>query len=366
MMNSQTPKLILLVASNQERRTNTAQRLVGAGVSVLVADCAQAAMVIVRSHRPTVVILDEEFITSSDIREDLIKAGLHSDTPFIALVSSAKLRPGTNLPHGILSYPLSDVGINSIMTIQPMISQKSAGSDLTDSVARHTSLLYALPHEYRTPLTDIIGQSSYLHGHALEVTPAEIREVSGEVLSAARRLLRVTDNFLMYAQIETLAENPLHIERMRQFKTIEPGSIVYDTATYVAELHHRRKDLTISLDVDGVPVSMLERHLNKVTCELLDNALYFSPAGSPVTLTANPQKSKVVFSISDHGIGMKEQELRQIGAYRQFRRQVQEQQGVGLGLVIAKRLVEIHGGTFDIQSTYGVGTNITFTVPRAA
>lgn len=237
-------------------------------------------------------------------------------------------------------------------TVQPVTSQPS--------------LLYALPHEYRTPLTDIIGQASFLHGHARDSKPEEIREVSSEILSAARRLLRVTDNFLMYAQIETLSESPLHVDRMRQCTTREPASIIYDTAVQRALAHQRQQDLSLALDIEGIPVAMMEQHLDKITNELVDNALYFSRPGTPVTVQATATRDTVTFSIRDHGVGMQEQELMEIGAYRQFRRKTQEQQGIGLGLVIAKRLIELHGGTFTISSALGMGTSITFTIPRAA
>jgi signal transduction histidine kinase len=63
---------------------------------------------------------------------------------------------------------------------------------------------------------------------------------------------------------------------------------------------------------------------------------------------------------------MNDLEVMQIGAYRQFRRNVQEQQGIGLGLVIAKRLVELHGGTFTVSSALGLGTAVTFSIPTKA
>ncbi len=364
-MANTSPRTILLLDGNSERRSETAHRLLDAGLSVLIADDVPSAQALVRHHRPSAIVMDTDFLSYKDLREKLYIHGLNVDTPFIVLASDSEPLRETSVPYGVISRPLTDAGIHSLLAIQglPVVGETPPIVQVSQA---QPSLLYALPHEYRTPLTDIIGQASFLHGHAREVSPEEIREVSAEVLSAARRLLRVTDNFLMYAQIETLSESPMHIDRMRQCTTREPAAIVYDTAIQRALGHQRQQDVTIALDIEGVPVAMMEQHLDKITGELVDNALYFSRQGSPVTLTATPGRRDVTFTIRDHGVGMQEQELLQIGAYRQFRRKTQEQQGIGLGLVIAKRLVELHGGTFSISSALGMGTSITFTIPRAA
>ena len=164
----------------------------------------------------------------------------------------------------------------------------------------------------------------------------------------------------------TPSESPMHVDRMRQATTAEPASVMYDTVVQRAIAHERQADLSMAIDVEGVPVAMMEQHLDKVTNELIENALYFSRPGTPIIVTATPTEDDITFTIRDHGVGMNQDELMQIGAYRQFRRKSQEQQGIGLGLVIAKRLVEIHGGTFTVSSALGMGTSVTFTLPRAA
>jgi len=364
-MAATSPRTILLLDADVERRSETAHKLLDAGLSVLVASDMQSAQALVRHHRPSAILLDAAFLSFRDLREKLYIHGLNIDTPFVVLADDSEPLSETSVPYGVISRPLTDAGIHSLMAIQglPVVGEVPP---VVTPVSSQPSLLYALPHEYRTPLTDIIGQASYLHGHARDIQAEEIRDVSAEVLSAARRLLRVTDNFLMYAQIETLAESPLHVERMRQCATNEPASLIYDTAIQRALAHQRQQDLTIALDIEGVPIAMMEQHLDKIAGELVDNALYFSRQGTPVSLVATPGRSDVTFTIRDHGVGMQQQELLQIGAYRQFRRKTQEQQGIGLGLVIAKRLVELHGGTFSITSALGMGTSISFTIPRAA
>jgi signal transduction histidine kinase len=359
------PRTFLLLDPNDKRLVDTARQLLGYGISVLVGGDIETAQAMVRHHRPSAIIMDASFLAFQDIRERLYISGLNVDVPFVVLAEQSQPLAHTSAPYIVLARPLTDAGVRSLMAVQglPVIGEPPPTLRPTQ---QPSSLLYALPHEYRTPLTDMIGSASYLHSHADDITPPEIRESSAEMLGAARRLLRITDNFLVYAQIETLAESPLHIDRMRQFVAKEPAMVVYDAAVQRALAHQRSSDLQLSLDIEGVPVAMMEQHLDKIASELVDNALYFSRPGQPVTVQATATPSELVFSVRDQGVGMNDLEVMQIGAYRQFRRNVQEQQGIGLGLVIAKRLVELHGGTFTVSSALGLGTAVTFSIPTKA
>ena len=71
------------------------------------------------------------------------------------------------------------------------------------------------------------------------------------------------------------------------------------------------------------------------------------------------------FSVTDQGRGFSTEQIRRIGAYVQFDRKMQEQQGLGLGLVIAKRLAELHGGSLAIEGSKGAGTTVTVKLPQA-
>jgi signal transduction histidine kinase len=359
-----SPRTILLIDPDRDRRRAVGTTLLEHDLSVLMSPDVTTAQALVRHHRPSAVLIDSSLLVIHDLREKLYIHGLHVDVPFVVLAEEREPLANTSVPYGVISRPLGEAGIRSLKAIQGLPST-SEPVYTPPPAQSQPSLLYALPHEYRTPLTDIIGWASFLHGHADTMSPAEVRLLTSDVLGAARRLLRTTDNFLVYAQIETLSDSPLHIQRMRQCTTPEPASVLYDAIISKAMAHERAADITLALDVEGVPVRIMEQHLVKITSELIDNALYFSSKGSPVVVQATPGKESVAFTIRDHGVGMREDEVPSIGPYQQFRRESQEQQGVGLGLVIAKRLVELHGGTFSVTSTLGMGTSVTFTLPRA-
>ncbi len=97
--------------------------------------------------------------------------------------------------------------------------------------------------------------------------------------------------------------------------------------------------------------------------ELFDNAIRYSKRGSAVEVQTESADDEFILRIIDQGRGLTSEQLVNIGAYMQFERKVYEQQGSGLGLTVARRLVEIHGGHISLESEYGKGTSVTVTLP---
>src|SRR5207249_7291176 len=106
-------------------------------------------------------------------------------------------------------------------------------------------------------------------------------------------------------------------------------------------------------------------YLAKIVDELVQNAFKFSQPGSPVRVVLEPAPPGSALSIIDRGRGFSQDQVTKIGAYMQFDRKFHEQQGLGLGLAIASRLSELHGGTLSIQSDEQRGTtNVTVKLPK--
>jgi signal transduction histidine kinase len=99
--------------------------------------------------------------------------------------------------------------------------------------------------------------------------------------------------------------------------------------------------------------------------ELVQNAFKFSSANTPVVVKLTETGSAATLSVSDTGRGFSTEHINKVGAYMQFDRKLHEQQGLGLGLTIVRRLSEIHGGTLTIQSEKGTGTTVSIKFPRA-
>ncbi|HPU57473.1 MAG TPA: ATP-binding protein, partial [Verrucomicrobiota bacterium] len=154
------------------------------------------------------------------------------------------------------------------------------------------------------------------------------------------------------------------VSSARRTRAASPASLVEQQARAQAERANRPND--IRLDLKDVPVQMSDEYLGKVVGELVQNAFKFSQPGTIVDVELSGAGEHVVLVVTDRGRGLSPEQITKIGAYMQFDRKMHEQQGLGLGLTICKRLVELHGGTLSIQSEVGRGTTVTVKLPRAS
>ena len=133
-------------------------------------------------------------------------------------------------------------------------------------------------------------------------------------------------------------------------------------ANALATHANRSKDLT--LELSDVAVPMAEEYFVKIVDELVQNALKFSEPGTPVRVKLNEAFNVAVLSVSYQGCGFSTEQITRIGAYMQFDRRMHEQQGLGLGLSISKRLIGLHGGTLSIESAKGSGATVIVKLPK--
>ncbi len=219
-----------------------------------------------------------------------------------------------------------------------------------------------LPHELRTPLNGILAYGEILAADANKLKPAEIAEMGHVVHQSGKRLERLIENFLIYAQLELVAADPNNVNALRTGRTEHPAALIERHAAAQAAFLNRSGDL--SLELADIPVPMAEEYLSKVVDELAQNAFKFSEAGSPVRLTLTEAFNAITIAISDQGRGFSTEQITRVGAYMQFDRKMQEQQGLGLGLAITKRLVALHGGTLSIVSEPNSGAVISAKLPK--
>jgi K+-sensing histidine kinase KdpD len=119
----------------------------------------------------------------------------------------------------------------------------------------------------------------------------------------------------------------------------------------------------LELDLAEFDLAISSEDLTKITEELIDNAFKYSSKESKVVVSSQVTDNAWIFNIQDNGRGMTGQQIADIGAFMQFERQFYEQQGMGLGLSLAKILVEFYGGNIEIQSQENMGTNLCISIP---
>ncbi len=222
----------------------------------------------------------------------------------------------------------------------------------------------ALPHELRTPLNGILGYADILRKQFAELEPIEVSQMAERIYKNGKRLLRLIENFLIYAQIEILKMDYQKIEQLRKSRTTDISKLIDASARQRAYEAGRTADLSLKLTTACVAIS--PDYFSKLFEELFDNAIRYSKKGTPLRIVTELKGDRFVLIIRDEGRGLSPEQLLNVGAYMQFERKIYEQQGSGLGLAVAKRLTELHGGSLAVESEYKVGTSVTVMLPLAS
>jgi signal transduction histidine kinase len=321
-----------------------------------------------RKELPDLILCDvnmekvDGYLTLSSLRTEAPTASI----PFIlmtGLADNAGMRHGMELgaddylPKPFTTdglYAAVDARLKKAQTVRDEAERKLA--HLRDNI----SLM--LPHELRTPLNGILAYGEILAADAAKLKPSEIAEMGHVVHQSGKRLERLIENFLIYAQLELVAADPNNVNALRTGRTDHPAALIEKHAAAQAAFANRSADLSFALTDMSMPIA--EEYLSKVVDELAQNAFKFSEPGTPVRLALEDDFNAVTLSISDKGRGFSSEQITRVGAYMQFDRKMQEQQGLGLGLAIAKRLVTLHGGTLSVVSEPNAGAVISAKLPK--
>jgi two-component system sensor histidine kinase KdpD len=217
-----------------------------------------------------------------------------------------------------------------------------------------TALLNSISHDLRTPLVSITGALS-----SLEEGPVMDDESRHSLIQTAReeadRLNRLVGNLLDMTRLEAGA---LHLHR-------EEGDVQDLVGSTLEQFGSRLDDRTIDIDLpDDLPLVPMDFVLmEQVLLNVIDNALKYSPAGSPIGIRSHVEDSSLIISIEDRGIGIPPEDLERV--FDKFYRvqRPNNVSGTGLGLSISKGIVEAHGGRIQAENKPGGGAIITIRLP---
>ena len=361
---------ILVIEDAHTLRKDIIEMLGFEGYEVRGAENGLLGVEAAREFRPDLIICDimmpemDGFGVLATLQQDSANAL----TPFIFLTArtdKGDVRAGMELgANDYLTKPFTATEIlravkTQLEKIELLKRKAGEGIDLL-----RKSIILALPHELRTPLTGILGFSDILAADCDTMEPKKISEMAQYIHSAALRLYRLTENYLVYAQLEVILTDENRIQGVRRFVTTDPRSAIENVVLKKAQELQRESDIVLEVN-DDVNVHILEDNLKKIAEELVDNAFKFSQPGTPVEVTSHVDGQYYVLTVVDHGRGIPPEHIRDIGAYIQFERTFYEQQGSGFGLAIVQRLAQLHGGEVDIQSYPDRETRVTVKLPLA-
>ena len=229
-----------------------------------------------------------------------------------------------------------------------------------EAASRHKSEFLAnMSHELRTPLNAIIGFSEVLEQRMFGELNAKQAQYATVILNSGRHLLSLINDILDLSKVEA-GRMELDLGRFSVRLALE------NTLTLVRD-RAARHALGLELLVDDTIGEVVadERKFKQVLLNLLSNAVKFTPEGGRIDVRAVPADGAVEISVSDTGLGIapEDQEL----IFEEFRQvgtdYARKREGTGLGLALARKFVELHGGRLWVKSEVGRGSTFTFTLP---
>ena len=242
---------------------------------------------------------------------------------------------------------------DSILGVSVDVTEQKKVEDFRNDIIRTVS------HELRTPLSIEKEGISLLIDEMMGPVNTQQKEILETVMRSIDRLARMISSLLDVSSIETGK-----IKLSQKMTDLEP--IIKDV---IFEFKKRADEKSIDLSMKpggcAVQVLMDPDKITQVLSNLVDNAIKFTPKGGTVRISLAVLKNEVECEVRDTGIGIAPENIvKAFEKFHQFARQDGPgEKGFGLGLSIAKGIVELHGGRIWIESEFGKGTRATFSLP---
>jgi len=235
-------------------------------------------------------------------------------------------------------------------------TQTQRAAEASDTLKK---FLATFSHELRSPLNSIIGFSDLLTARLGELSAQSTQEFVKNIHTSGKHLQQIINDILDLSKIEA-GKLELHIASYPVSYFQESVQRVLAAAIAEREIH---LEFAFSTEFDEIVVDQIR--FKQILINLISNAIKFSNKGGTVSVTSERVGNDIQFVVRDNGLGIKPEELPLL--FKPFRQassgREMNNQGIGLGLAITKKLVGLHGGTIWAESEWGKGTRVCFRIP---
>lgn len=370
--NKDSMETILIVEDNAIVMESIAESLRVNGYTVLQALNGLEAIPLAQTHLPHVILSDimmdgmDGYTLLNELRKDPATALI----PFLFMSAKTDfedIRFAMNLgADDYITKPFTPTSL--VTTIKTRLSKHAMmQSAVHDKIKQLTeNLAYAMPHELRTPMTAIMGCADLIKRNLEPLNTEEILLCSELIDTSVRRLYRLIEQFNHYAQLTLIEADAVRRKQLYSQLTMYSGDTIHEFSLEEATRNGRSNDIIIDDNIGDAILPIKPYYLEMIVREVLNNAFKFSSSDSPIRIVLSKTTDYYSIIVQDKGRGISKQHIRSIEAFTQFDRQQYEQQGVGLGLALVRKILDLYSGKFIIQSEQGKGTTVQMTLPLEA
>lgn len=324
-------------------------------------------------HMPDLIVCDIMMpgLNGYEVLEQIRSHSATANIPFIFLTAKndrASLRQGMELgADDYLTKPFTSAEL--LTTIFTRLKRRTQMIEEAEQRLAYVKqqLARMVTHELRTPLISINTVVDVISRQLNSLEPAELNELLSTIEAGSKRLSHRVEQLAFITQLET---QMLTAEQIQQ-----SGMNMSLWEMLIASTNLARRFAYMQQPNVGIKMRDRDREalvlcnppaLKQAFAELIANALTFTPENTDVEVTQWKSDGRVWVSIADHGRGIPPDKLTAaLEAFQQIDREHHEQQGIGVGLTLAQRIIAAHGGTFDIRSVINKGTQVLVSLPIA-
>jgi two-component system, NtrC family, sensor kinase len=335
--------------SNSIHRGWVAGRAVADAQTVHVEDLANAE---------TEFALGREIAVRLGHRTVLATPLLREDAPIGAIFLRRREVRQFSAKEIALVKTFADQAVIAIENVRLFNELEVANRELQAASQHKSEFLANMSHELRTPLNAVIGFSDVLLQQMFGELNAKQDEYLKDISASGQHLLSLINDILDLSKIEAghmeLVQAPFHL----------PTAL--DNAVILVRERAARHGIALELDLDPRLAEVVgdERKVKQVVLNLLSNAVKFTPEMGRIRLRAGERDGAVEIAVTDTGVGIAPEDQQAIfEEFRQVGSEERRREGTGLGLALAKKFVELHGGRIWVESQLGRGSTFTFTLP---
>ncbi len=342
------------------------------GYEVLTASDGVEGLEVMERVRPDLIIADismprmngYEFYKAARSRPEWVSI------PFIFLTAKAeredRLRGKALGVEDYMTKPFDPKEL--LITVESRIGRAEAIREATEAEFEELKqqIINLLSHELRTPLTSVYGYTELALEEASQLPMSEFHEFLMGIKQGADRLTKLVEDLLLVIRLDTG-------QVVQEFRVL--GEVTGELAASIGKValafqkQAEKKGITLETKVPDElpPVRVYLPFFEDALSRLVDNAIKFSRnKGKVVRIHARADDEHIEVAVSDEGVGIAAADIPNLfQRFRQINRAKMEQQGIGIGLVIAQGLIQAMGGEIDVESEAGVGSTFTIRLPVA-